>query len=176
MHVGHAFSILVLINEDSGLSYPFMIVSRHFKIVFTLALPFSQDIFFSFISRQQERSVYLFLFLFYFEDFALTVFSCILNRLRSGRQRVLQKHQAFLYSHWHVPLGHQTLRCLWRSRFSRRIAFQLPHCNLGNNENLILKIVYTPLKKVLFRSEILSLLLSFWLDSTFVNSNHALRF
>ena len=34
VHVGHAFSVLVLINEDSGLSYPFMTVSRHFKIVF----------------------------------------------------------------------------------------------------------------------------------------------
>ena len=142
-----------------------------------LVFPFSQDIFFfSFISRQPERSMYLFLFLFYFEDFSMTVFSCILNGLRNGMQRVLRKHQAFLYSHGHVPCGQQTLRCLWRSRFSRRIAFQLPHCNLGNNENLILKIVYTPLKKALFRSEILLSLLSFWLDSTFVDSNHALLF
>ena len=66
VHVGHTFSILVLINEDSGLSYPFMVVSRHFRIVLTFSISFqSRHIFFFLLSVDNQKGQCIY-FSFYF--------------------------------------------------------------------------------------------------------------
>lgn len=142
-----------------------MIVSRHFWKVCIFNITFQSWHIFSFISRQLERSVSLFLFLFYFEDFHWQ--SYILNKLiNNGKYKALWKYQAFLTAYWHVPLGQQALRYFRCQKLSRMIASQLPCYHLGRNK-LILKIVCSPLKRVLFIFEVLLSLICLWLDYYF---------
>lgn len=99
VHFGHAFSVIVLISNHSGL-YPFMIVSRHFESFSLLILPFSQTFFFS-VDNLKGWCLY---FSFYFILKTCTD-SHILNRLRNnGRYKAFQKCQRFFLDTDMFPL------------------------------------------------------------------------
>lgn len=146
----------------------FMIVSGHSWKVFTFNITFQSRHLFSFISRQLERSMSLFLFLFYFEalHWKPYIISWIGSEVTESTKPYRNTRHFFLATDM-LRLGTKPWEILDVNNLVKEL---LPSSyNLGNNKKLTLKIIHTPLKKFLFRLGILLSLclhLFYWYQST----------